>query len=103
MTPQPEANQADDTTGGELSAVRALFASVAASLRANAPRAALRGLLATMRDQQQATEAEIIARGQRRRQTLAEFARAARAVLLMQDRPAAATREAQKTPLSCRP
>jgi hypothetical protein len=68
--------------------VRSLFGAIEAGIRVTAPRSALRGLLATMRDQQRATEAEIIARGQRRRQTLAAFARAARAALAQQERGA---------------
>jgi hypothetical protein len=88
MTPRQQAEEFSDTASGELSAVRSLFGAIAAGIRATAPRSALRGLLATMRDQQRATEAEIIMRGQRRRQWLQEFARAARAVLAQQERGA---------------
>lgn len=66
-----------------------------------APPSTLRGLLATMRVQQRATEAEIIERGKQRREWCQAFARAARSVaakLMPQPRPFARRRVAYPRP-----
>jgi hypothetical protein len=75
-----------DTTGAELSAVRHLFAAIEAGIRTTAPPATRAAMLAAMRDQQRATEREIIDRGKRRRQQRGEFARAARTAFAKQRR-----------------
>jgi hypothetical protein len=81
--------------GAELSAARHLFAAIEAAIRATAPAATRAGLLATLRAQLDATTREIIERGKRRRQTLSEFERAARAAFAEQRRRA--ERPPQKT------
>lgn len=68
--------------------MRNLFGAIEAGIRATAPRAALRGLLATLRAQRRATEAEIIERGKRRRSQRVEFRRAAQAAFAKQRRRA---------------
>ncbi|WP_413661945.1 DUF3768 domain-containing protein [Methylocystis iwaonis] len=63
-----------------------VFASIEAGIRATAPAATRAALLATLRNQQRATEREVIERGKRRRHGLREFARAARAAFAKQRR-----------------
>jgi hypothetical protein len=67
--------------------VRSLFAAIEGGIMTTAPPAALRGLLATMRAQQRATEAEIIELGKRRQEQRQAFARAAQGVAAKAARP----------------